>query len=102
MERKSECVTHTLTGVLVPSLFPHREQGNAYLTKPIETPSIFSRLETLISSSSVFVVLPGTLGTLAEIVLLWNYVSLFSLSGRTDYPLMIAFKGINISNRYNS
>jgi uncharacterized protein (TIGR00725 family) len=78
-------------GVLVPNLFPDRlAEGNTYLTTKVDTPSLLSRIDTMMQLSQPrhILALPGTLGTLTEICAAWNMAVLAPLG---KYP---AFKVI--------
>jgi uncharacterized protein (TIGR00725 family) len=62
-----------IEGVLVPSVFSDRHaSGNPHLTVRTETASLQERLSLLISADA-FVVLPGSIGTLTELFLVWNH-----------------------------
>lgn len=63
--------------------------GNKYLTRKQDAASLVDRLGAL-TAVDAFVVLPGAAGTLAELTLAWNLVSLEQLRGETPRPL-IAF-----------
>ena len=57
-------------GVIVPALFASRSpDGNPHLTKVTKAATILDRLAVLMRRARVFLVLPGTLGTLTELVL---------------------------------
>lgn len=63
----------SIVGVTCPPLFPWRkDQGNQFLTEKRPACSLIDRIEQLIASGDVFVVLPGQLGTLTELALVWN------------------------------
>ena len=63
----------TIEGVLVPSQFPDRgREGNPYLTKRYYADTLIERVGRLIHSSEVFIVLPGSIGSMAELVAVWN------------------------------
>mmetsp|Transcript_25289 Transcript_25289/g.40566 ORF Transcript_25289/g.40566 Transcript_25289/m.40566 type:complete len:324 (-) Transcript_25289:331-1302(-) len=80
-----------IRGVLVPKAFPMRKGGNKYLTHKLEEDTIEERLATLVGKASAFVVLPGSLGTLTELVMAWNTAVLAPLAGQNPPPI-IAFK----------
>jgi len=62
----------TIEGVLVPGLWPDRVlRGNQYLTQETNATSMMDRLTHLTTRSRFYVILPGTLGTLAELALVW-------------------------------
>lgn len=46
---------------------------NAWLTRVIETPDLFHRISELLALGDLYVVLPGSTGTLVELSLAWEY-----------------------------
>merc|ERR1719473_1257613 len=62
----------TTEGIICPSMFPLRGlQGNKHLTKITKVNTIAQRIGKLASSTS-FIILPGSIGTLTEFVYVWN------------------------------
>ncbi|KAL0482741.1 hypothetical protein AKO1_014293 [Acrasis kona] len=59
-------------GAICSGLFATRKQGNQYLTSTIDTPHLTDRLNALINKSDAFIVLDGKLGTMLELLLVWN------------------------------
>ena len=81
----------SVRGILVPGQFPDRvSQGNAYLTEAVDSRSMLHRLDLLSSLSRYYVVLPGTLGTLTELVIIWQN-SVLHPKGK-DRPLILCFR----------
>eukprot|EP00742_Colponemidia_sp_Colp-10_P000982 GILJ01001064.1.p1 GENE.GILJ01001064.1~~GILJ01001064.1.p1 ORF type:complete len:186 (-),score=24.56 GILJ01001064.1:29-586(-) len=79
-------------GITVPSLFPDRvADGNKYLTEEYKATSLVDRLEKLIEPE-YFVILPGTVGTLLELCLIWNTATIGLLSPAGRRPLILAFR----------
>ena len=70
-------------GVLVPSLFPDRAaEGNAALTARVDAPTLLTRIDLMLTRSPrCIIALPGTLGTMAEILAAWNNAILAPLRG---------------------
>ena len=77
------------TGIIVPAMFPKRTGGNPSLTAVEECPTLLSRITRMCASSCAFVVLPGKIGTLAELVLAWNLVALADPDKRC--PRLLAY-----------
>ena len=68
--------TH-VEGVIVPNLFPNRPpNGNPYLNVVTVASDLMDRLTRLVSSSHIFVALPGSVGTLGEVALVWNHINI--------------------------
>ena len=69
-------------GVIAPPVFPQRDIfGNEFLTEVSIARSLPERLLRLVLDSQIFLVCPGTIGTLAELLLAWNLSSLKPVSG---------------------
>ena len=69
-------------GVLVPSLFVHREQlGNGYLTRPLMAQSLTHRLDFFFKRSEYFLVCGGTIGTITEMFFAWKYAAIRNMRG---------------------
>ena len=81
------------TGVLVPSLFPARDaRGNAHLTHVVAAPTLLARIDAMFSAAPRFsVALPGTLGTLTELLCAWNTATLAPLRGAPP-PTIVAWR----------
>ena len=75
----------SIEGIVVPSVFVNRpKDGNAYLTKVTQATSLTDRIDRLINASRVFVVLPGSVGSMAELVAVWNEDYCCRLKGGLD------------------
>ena len=61
-----------IVGVTVPEVFPDRSSPNPHLTEEIPAPTIPLRIATLLEGTRAAIVLPGSIGTLAELVVSWN------------------------------
>jgi uncharacterized protein (TIGR00725 family) len=73
----------TVIGVTT-ALFNHRPP-NPHLTHREDTSTLLERLDYLVHVASGFVVLEGSIGTLAELFLAWN---LLAVEGRPQAPLV--------------
>ena len=62
----------TVVGVTAPQVFPERSSPNRFLTEEIPAPNIPLRIATLLDGVDAAIVLPGSIGTLAELVVSWN------------------------------
>ena len=67
-------------GVTAPDVFKSRSGANAYVTKEVEASHLLERIHLLTDMSAAGVALPGSLGTLTEIMVAWNlaYVAPFA------------------------
>ena len=79
----------TTLGVTAPTVFPDRPGANAWVQHELPADSLIQRLELLTTIASGFIALPGSLGTLAELVLAWNlaFVAPFA---NTQAPPIVA------------
>lgn len=81
----------SVRGILVPGQFPDRvSNGNIYLTEAVDSRSMLHRLDLLSSLTRYYVILPGTLGTLTELVIIWQN-SVLHPKGK-DRPVILAFR----------
>lgn len=75
-------------GVTVPTVFPGRVGANDHLTTEIQAPDLIDRIRTMISISDAAIALPGSLGTLTELVMTWNVNYVARFSGEQPMPLI--------------
>lgn len=59
-------------GITAPTLFSNRSGANAYVTREIQAASLAERIGMLIDLARGVIVLPGSIGTAAELVVAWN------------------------------
>lgn len=59
-------------GVTAPSVFPKRPGANEWVQHEILADDLVHRIGILSSIASGFIAMPGSLGTLAELVVAWN------------------------------
>eukprot|EP00808_Paulinella_micropora_P005504 g5714.t1 len=60
-------------GVISPAAFPSRGQhGNSYLTRETKAAAFSERVSILVSSTTKFIIFPGAIGTLLELVFAWT------------------------------
>ncbi len=77
-----------VVGVTTPTAFPDRPGANPWVAEEVETPDLPTRIRTLIALGDVALALPGSIGTFAEIVLLWNANFITTFSGDSPTPLL--------------
>lgn len=67
-------------GVTAPEIFPGRSAPNVHLTEERRTATLMERIGELTGLSAASLALPGSIGTLTELVAAWNlaYVTRFS------------------------
>lgn len=59
-------------GVTAPAVFTGRAGANSFVTCEVEAKSLAERIGILMDLSKGVVVLPGSIGTAAELVVVWN------------------------------
>lgn len=81
------------TGVLVPSLFPQRAaSGNPFLTARVDAPTLLTRIDVMLHRAPrLLVAMPGTLGTLTELMAAWN-VALLAPIGGYEAATLVAWR----------
>lgn len=79
----------TTIGVTAPTVFLDRAGANEWVQHELAAESLIHRLELLTEIASGFMALPGSLGTLAELVLAWNLAFVAPFAG-TEFPPIVA------------
>lgn len=74
-------------GVIAPDVFVDRPGANPYVTDEIHERSITSRISRLIELSDAAIALPGSIGTLAELIVAWNVAFLAPARGAPTFPV---------------
>jgi uncharacterized protein (TIGR00730 family) len=64
--------------------------ANRWVLEEVRLPTIQQRLQTLIKECQAAIALPGGVGTLAEIVMMWNQLQTHAISSR---PLVLVGSG---------
>lgn len=82
-----------IEGVITASAFPDRgDHGNEYLTHTTRTSSLQDRFVKLSLGVDAYVALPGTMGTLTELVMAWNCVTVNGNFGKQPFRPIIAWR----------
>jgi uncharacterized protein (TIGR00725 family) len=66
-------------GVTAPPIFPNRPGPNGWVTDERPAASLTARLDLLLSAASAVIALPGSIGTLTELMVAWNTAFITSL-----------------------
>ena len=75
-------------GVTAPFLFPGRSGANSSVSEERPHESLTMRIDDLITSANAVIALPGSLGTLTELVTMWNSNAIAGLSNAIPKPLV--------------
>ena len=71
-----------VVGVTV-DLFEKRGPANRWVTERVHTPDLYERLRHIVDRADGFITVPGSIGTLTELFLVWT---LLSVGGRRPAP----------------
>lgn len=77
-----------VVGVTAPDVFPGRARANAYVTDEQPAGTLTERIHRLIHDSDAVIALPGSIGTLTELMLAWNLAFVAPFSERTPKPVI--------------
>jgi uncharacterized protein (TIGR00730 family) len=75
------------TGIRV--TLPFEQESNAFVTEAFEHRTFFTRLHQFVLASDAFIVAPGGIGTVLELMLIWQ---LLQVNHLTDTPLVLVGK----------
>lgn len=75
-------------GVTAPNSFPDRSGANEWVTEEHPAPTIPLRIARLLEISDAAIALPGSIGTLTELVVAWNIGFVARFSGAAPFPLI--------------
>lgn len=78
---------HTI-GITVPDVFPGRAGANEWVSEEQPAPTIPLRIARLLEVSDAAIALPGSIGTLTELVVAWNIGFVARFTGEVPYPLV--------------
>jgi uncharacterized protein (TIGR00725 family) len=83
----------TVIGVTAPQLFKKRTEANPYVTEEIEAESLTDRLGVLTRLAHGALVLPGSIGTAAELIVAWNINHIVRRNGGERFPTVAIGEG---------
>ncbi len=78
----------TVIGVTAPSVFPNRSGPNPFLTEERPAAGLIDRYHELVEGSDASIALPGSIGTLTELMVAWNLAFVAPFSGRPAKPVV--------------
>ncbi len=78
----------SVVGVTVPRMFPDRPGGNAFLTEEIATASLTERIHVMSEAAAAAIVLGGSIGTMTELMVMWNDAFIATLRGERPRPIV--------------
>lgn len=74
-------------GVTAPTVFPGRSGANQWVHTEVPADDLVDRIAMLIEEADAFIALPGSIGTLAELVVAWNLAFVAPLADRRFGPI---------------
>ena len=77
-----------VVGVTAPGVFPDRSGANPFVAEEWPTAHLMERIHEITRLSAAAITLPGSLGTLTELVAAWNLSYVARFSGGTPKPLI--------------
>ncbi len=83
----SEAGGHVI-GITAPEVFPGRVGANPWVAEELPSPTIPLRIARLLEISDAAIALPGSIGTLTELILAWNVAFVARFSGLEPTPLV--------------
>ncbi len=75
-------------GVTAPDVFPGRTGVNRFVTDERQADTLTERIHRLIYHSDAVIALPGSIGTLTELMSAWNLAFVAPFSGRHPKPII--------------
>ncbi len=77
-----------VVAVTAPDVFPSRHGANDYVAEELRAPTIARRIAQLVEMSDAVIALPGSIGTLTELVMAWNNAFVARFSETRPVPLV--------------
>jgi hypothetical protein len=77
-----------VVGVTAPSIFPERTGANVHVGHEVVETTISLRIARLVESTDGAIVLPGSIGTFAELAVAWNAAFVAPFRGDSPKPVV--------------
>lgn len=74
-------------GVTAPTVFPKRVGANPWVQHEFPAEDLVRRIATLTDLAAGYIVLPGSIGTLAELVVAWNLAYVAPFADKSSGPI---------------
>ena len=75
-------------GITAPAVFPDRPGANEFVSEELPAAHLLERIHEITRVSAAAIALPGSLGTLTELVAAWNLGYVARFSGEIPKPLI--------------
>lgn len=73
-------------GATAPTMFPGRSGANPYISEEVPAATLGRRLDTLTGRADAAIVMPGSIGTAAELVVCWHINHIAWTKGEPELP----------------
>lgn len=80
-------------GITAPTVFPGRAGANRFVDREVAAATISERIHRLVDLANAHVALPGSLGTVTELLVAWNDGHVAPFAGRSPKPLVAVGTG---------
>ncbi len=77
-----------VVGVTAPGVFASRAGANAYVAEEIPAPDLVTRIGILTDLADAVIALPGSIGTLTELMVAWNVAFVARFSDAAPKPVV--------------
>lgn len=77
-----------VVGVTASAVFPGRSGANRHVVEIVDAPTLSERIHWIVSETDAAVALPGSIGTLTELMVAWNVAYVARFSGRRPKPVI--------------
>jgi uncharacterized protein (TIGR00730 family) len=74
-------------GFTAPPVFPGRSGANSHIRLEVPSESLSLRIHNMVEAASGFLVMPGSIGTLTELMVVWNSAFVTRYSGHATKPV---------------
>ncbi|MDJ0959144.1 MAG: LOG family protein [Acidimicrobiia bacterium] len=75
-------------GVTAPSVFRGRHGANRHVGEEIQADTITQRIHELVDRADAAIALPGSIGTVTELLVAWNVAFVAQFGDTADYPVV--------------
>ncbi len=77
-----------VVGVTAPSLFPQRPGPNRFVTEERPATSLAARINEMLHVADAAITMPGSIGTLTELMVAWNDLFIRAMAGQSQFPVV--------------
>lgn len=82
-----------VVGITAPAVFPDRAGANPHVAEEWPAPNLVTRIGDLLERTDACIALPGSIGTLTELVMAWNIAFVARFSAQRPQPVVAVGPG---------